>query len=135
MADTYLNITGKLVKLIDLGDGTFGLATNVAIQDGANAGQKLSIDATGAAKVLLAPGTALAGKFVPVDADGDEKFTAANPALVTLSGSIPEYGWLDTDDEPTPLEPAKLAFGVEINTTTHVITTKYWNGPAWQEVL
>ena len=53
----------------------------------------------------------------------------------TLSGSIPEYGWLDTDDEPTPLEPTKLAFGVEINTTTHAMTTKYWNGAAWQEVL
>lgn len=61
------------------------------------------------------------------------------PATTTLTGSspgtIPEYGWLDTDDEPTPLEPTKLAFGVEINTTTHAMTTKYWNGTVWQEVL
>ena len=59
--------------------------------------------------------------------------------VATLTGSspgtIPEYGWLDTDDEPTPLEPTKLAFGVEINTTTHAMTTKYWNGTVWQEVL
>lgn len=37
--------------------------------------------------VALAAGTALAGKFVPVDTDGDEKFTAGNPASVQLSGS------------------------------------------------
>lgn len=54
---------------------------------------------------------------------------------VALSGRIPEYGWLDTDDEPTPLEPTKFAVGVEINTTTHEMTTKYWTGSAWQEVL
>lgn len=38
--------------------------------------------------VQLTAGTALAGKFVPVDADGDEKFTAGNPAVMQLSGSI-----------------------------------------------
>jgi hypothetical protein len=61
--------------------------------------------------------------------------TGTTPATVQLSGSIPEYGWLSTDDEPTPLEPTKFAMGVEINTTTHEMTTKYWNGTAWVEVL
>lgn len=53
---------------------------------------------------------------------------------VTLTGSIPEYGWLDTANAPTPSDPTKLAFGVEINTTTHKMTTKYWNGTAWEGV-
>ncbi|NLW92358.1 MAG: hypothetical protein GXY34_12265, partial [Syntrophomonadaceae bacterium] len=53
---------------------------------------------------------------------------------VKLSGSIPEYGWLNTDTPPAPADPAKLALGVEINTTTHKMTTKYWNGSAWVEV-
>jgi hypothetical protein len=70
---------------------------------------------------------------------GDADVSTSNPVPTTLTGSspgtIPEYGWLDTDDEPTPLEPTKLAFGVEINTTTHAMTTKYWNGTVWQEVL
>jgi len=60
------------------------------------------------------------------------------PATVTISDSkvsIPEYGWLDTDDPVTPDDPTRLAFGVEINTTTHEMTTKYWDGSTWQEVL
>lgn len=55
--------------------------------------------------------------------------------LMQLSGSIPEYGWLDTDIPPAPADPAKLALGVEINTTTNEMTTKYWNGTVWVEVL
>lgn len=35
----------------------------------------------------LSASTALAGKFIPVDTDGDEKFTSGNPASVQLSGS------------------------------------------------
>jgi hypothetical protein len=58
-----------------------------------------------------------------------------NPLAVQLSGSIPEYGWLDTDIPPAPADPAKLALGVEINTTTNEMTTKYWNGTVWVEVL
>ena len=54
---------------------------------------------------------------------------------VQLYGSIPEYGWLNTDDAPTPDDPTKFALGMEINTTTHKMTAKYWNGTAWQEVL
>ena len=58
-----------------------------------------------------------------------------SPATVQLYGSIPEYGWLNTDDAPTPADPTKFALGMEINTTTHKMTAKYWNGTAWQEVL
>jgi len=69
----------------------------------------------------------------------DNITSGSTPATTTLTGSspgtIPEYGWLDTDNEPTPLEPTKFAMGVEINTTTHAMTTKYWNGTAWVEVL
>jgi hypothetical protein len=51
----------------------------------------LEINEDGSINVKLATGipagTYLLGKIIPVDADGDEKFTAANPASVTLSGS------------------------------------------------
>ncbi len=57
----------------------------------------------------------------------------ADGSIATLT--IPEYGWLDTEGAPTPAEPNKLAFGVEVNTTTHKIIAKYWNGTSWQEVL
>lgn len=52
---------------------------------------------------------------------------------VTLSGIIYEYQWLDTDTPPV-LGAEDRAFGVEINTTTHEMTIKYWTGSAWQEV-
>jgi len=35
----------------------------------------------------IAPGTNVIGKVIPSDADGDEKFTDANPASVKLTGS------------------------------------------------
>ena len=45
----------------------------------------------GTSKVQLITGTSNAGKFVPIDADGDEKFTQTNPASiigsVALTGS------------------------------------------------
>lgn len=52
---------------------------------------------------------------------------------VSINGSIPEYQWLDTDTPPA-LESTARAFGIEINTTTHAMTTYYWTGTAWQEV-
>lgn len=36
----------------------------------------------------LPVGDNVIGKIIPVDTDGDEKFTSANPAIVQLSGSI-----------------------------------------------
>lgn len=42
----------------------------------------------GAANVAVAAGTNIIGKTVPVDADGDEKFTDANPASMKLTGRL-----------------------------------------------
>ncbi len=50
---------------------------------------------------------------------------------VQVTGSIPEYGWVDGDTEPTP---TGFAFGVKINPTTGAMTTMYYNGTAWSEV-
>ena len=49
----------------------------------------LVLNADGSITAKLAAGTAIIGKFIPVDADGDEKFTDANPGKVTatLTGS------------------------------------------------
>lgn len=51
---------------------------------------------------------------------------------VQLTGSIPEYGWVDGDTEPTP---DGFAFGVKIDPNTGGMTTMYWNGTAWAEVV
>jgi len=51
-------------------------------------------------KDSLPEGTAIVGKFVPVDADGDEKFTATNPASVQLTGSITGVSASDTIARP-----------------------------------
>lgn len=58
-------------------------------------------------------------------------FEADNPGVVTLSGSIPEFGWVDGDAEPTPTE---FSFGAKVNPATGEITTMYWDGTAWEEV-
>jgi hypothetical protein len=52
---------------------------------------------------------------------------------VKIIGSISEYLWLDTDAPPV-LGTNDRAFGIEINTTTHKMSTQYWTGTAWQEV-
>jgi len=97
--------------------------------DGDNKIVGLVLNADGSITAKMGAGTEIAGKFIPVDADGDEKFTAANPASVQLTGSIPEYGWVDGDTEPTP---EGFAFGAKVNPTTGAITTMYWNGTAWE---
>ncbi len=52
-------------------------------------------------------------------------------AGITLSGSIPEFGWVDGDAEPTPTE---FSFGAKVNPATGEITTMYWDGTAWEEM-
>ena len=49
----------------------------------------------------------------------------------TLTGSIPEFGWVDGDAEPTPTE---FSFGAKVNHATGEITTIYWDGTAWEEM-
>jgi len=56
--------------------------------DGDNKIVGLVLNSDGSITAKLAAGTAITGKFIPVDADGDEKFTAANPASVQLTGSL-----------------------------------------------
>ena len=55
--------------------------------DGDNKIKGLVLNSDGSITAKLAAGTAIVGKFIPIDADGDEKFTAANPASVQLAGS------------------------------------------------
>ena len=67
---------------------------------------------------------------------GDAPVDESNPVPVNgnvqLTGSIAEYGWVDGDTEPTP---EGFAFGVKVNPATGAITTMYWNGSAWAEVV
>jgi len=55
--------------------------------DGDNKVKGLVLNSDGSVTAKLAAGTAIVGKFIPIDADGDEKFTPANPASVQLTGS------------------------------------------------
>ena len=107
------------------------------------------------AKIIAAPSTeakqeairlllgSLDGKDFSTLAKQNEiltKLTALETKLnrtldVQLSGSIPEYGWLSTDDEPTPDDPTKMAFGIVIDVSTDTMSTKYWNGSLWKELI
>ncbi len=59
---------------------------------------------------------------------------AAGNQSVKLTGSIPEYMWLDAA-EPDPGDDGfTLAMGVQIDTATHEMTVKYYNGTSWEEV-
>ena len=60
--------------------------------DGDNKIVGLVLNADGSITAKMGAGTEIAGKFIPVDTDGDEKFTAANPASVQLTGSIAHIG-------------------------------------------
>ncbi len=55
---------------------------------------------------------------------------------VQVTGSIPEYMWLDGDAEPDPGDDGfTRAMGVEIDPATHEMTVKYYDGTDWQEVV
>jgi len=72
--------------------GTTAANTNpitIAGVDGDNKIVGLVLNADGSITAKMGAGTAIIGKFIPVDADGDEKFTAANPASVQLTGGLP----------------------------------------------
>ena len=71
--------------------GTTAANTNPITIGGVDSDNKivgLVLNADGSITAKMGAGTEIAGKFIPVDADGDEKFTAANPASVQLTGSI-----------------------------------------------
>ena len=50
-----------------------------------------------------------------------------------VTGSIPEYSWLDGAAEPTPTED--FAWGYKFNSTTGALTVYGWSGSAWVEVV
>lgn len=115
--------------------------TNIVFVD-ANGNQLFTVAHPGyvAFSGALPAGTNNIGKVdinsLPVLPAGDNNIgnvDIASMPSVSLEGSIPEYQWLSTDTPPA-LGLTDRAFGVEINTTTHTMTVKYWTGSAWQEV-
>lgn len=97
-----------LFPLIDLLQGTKRIFTGLQAQKSDTTMETLKTNDAGALKV-----------------EGTMQF----------SGSIPEYGWLSTDDEPTPDDPTKMAFGIVIDVSTDTMSTKYWNGSLWRELI
>jgi len=77
----------------------------------------------------------IAGKDFATQATLSEVLSQLQSAVtpVAVNGSILEYQWLSTDTPPV-LGTTDRAFGIAINTATHVMTTHYWTGSAWQEV-
>lgn len=70
-----------------------------------------------------------------ITVNGHADSLSCSDNTVQLSGSIPEYGWLSTDDEPTPDDPTKMALGIVIDVLTDTMSTKYWNGSLWKELI
>src|SRR5690606_8387368 len=66
-----------------------------------------------------------AGVWIPQKGSDD------GAADVRLTGSIPEYGWLYSDDEPSPSE--NFAMGVRIEADSS-LTVLYWDGNKWGEI-
>ena len=77
------------------------------------------------------------GNPVKLIDNGDGTFIIGTSADVTanidvsLTNSIPEYGWVDGETEPTPTE---FAFGVKVNPGTGAITVMYWDGTSWEVI-
>ncbi len=71
-------------------------------------------------------------KIDALNAKIDAITDGTTPAVTQLTGSIPEYGWVDGGIEPTP---DRFAFGAKVDPATSAITTMYWNGAAWVEVV
>lgn len=72
--------------------------------------------------------TKLSGSSIP----NDQPVPTSIVGSLASNGVIPEYGWVDGDTEPVPTE---FAFGAKVDATTNVITSMYWNGTAWVEVV
>ena len=104
------DINGKAIFLTADADGKLQVATDL---------QVASVTAT---DVTIHDPTTPQNKL-KVNADGS--------IPTTLSGSIPEYGWVVGDAEPTP---DRFAFGIKVDPATGSITTMYWNETAWAEV-
>ena len=70
-------------------------------------------------------GTTEGGVIIPKRVSDD------GAADVRLTGSIPEYGWLHSDDEPSPSE--NFAMGIRIEADSS-LTVLYWDGNKWGEI-
>lgn len=102
-------------KIVDLGGGLYADAVAV------------NIDTVTVTDVGIKD--QVSGNSAGVDVDGN--LQVKGDVTATLSGSIPEFGWVDGDAEPTPTE---FSFGAKVNPATGEITTMYWDGTAWEEM-
>ena len=161
MANSYLLWQGedghmKKVRLEDNEDGTFALTTTATISEDVTVNVDTSVLEDIVAKESTLEKIEEVLGNLPEEGDPDtiwEKIQALADikiAVETLesdgakeatleklkNSSVPEYLWLDTDDpKPDPGDDGfNRAMGVEIDTSTDEITTKYWNGSEWKEV-
>lgn len=85
MADTYLNVTGKLLKLIDQGDGTFAIATDVVQLSGSNVEETNGDNI--ATKSNLVAGKSPTGKQRPLNVDEDGKLQVGGITVESLTAT------------------------------------------------
>ena len=91
-------------------------------------------DTDGVKKITDTVNAQLTGSTVAIPVDMQfHDIADVSPIPVKDMHSIPEYIWLAGDAAIT-LGADDRALGVEINTTTHEMTTKYWNGTAWGDL-
>jgi len=85
------------------------------VQTSAGVWVPLALDANGylkaSVKDALPVGANIIGKTVPVDADGDEKFTSTNPATVQVSGRKLTITYLVNASEKRDTSTGLLDFG------------------------
>ncbi len=51
-----------------------------------------------------------------------------------IASNMADYKWLSTDTAPT-LVASERGIGAEIDTATHEIAFKYWDGSEWQPLV
>lgn len=70
----------------------------------------------------LPAGASLLGKVVPVDADGDEKFTDANPGAITVTASFPSQATPFCSTADSEANTAKTITIAAVEGKSHYIT-------------
>jgi hypothetical protein len=131
--DTVIGVDGKPIAIIAEKDSQGKFLVPMKLK-GSDGNEIIPATQTTAAAIL----TALADLATVAKQDTGNTALAdilakLQSGLTLLNGSIPEYQWLNTDAPPI-LGSTDRAFGIEINSTTNVMTTKYWTGSAWQGV-
>ena len=124
----YLGKTGGVL------DGAKNTATLVAAA--IDQISEFTAEMTGSGGVVpVAEAVSFTGGIAVVTVTAGSEYQIMRKTHVQLTGSIPEYAWLEGAESPTPFESSKFAWGYKFNATTGEIIANGWTGTAWVEVV